>query len=640
MKSLLQWRSAGIALLSLLVVASLPVPANPSRQDAEEEPSTVKLGKKIDNVVLSDGAGKTLSLYDLKASKAVVIFFLSFECPVANLYRPTMIKLHEEYRTKGVGFIGICPTEDDPAKFAKLLKEYTFPFPVFMDAKLVAADALAAEITPEAFLLDNNFILRYRGRIDSSWRARLKKGTEFVSTDLKNALDEFLAGKRIGKPATVAIGCPIIRPSAAKAGTAAVTYHRDVLPILQKHCQNCHRPGGAGPFSLVTHQQAARWSQDIKKFTRERQMPPWQASAGVSFTGEMKLGQKEIDILTKWVDLGSPEGDPKDGPPPVSFSDGWQLGKPDLVLDVGADFSLAATGADDMARVFPLKSSQYLNKRIAAVEILPSNKRVVRSAAVFLFTPGKGKAPKAESARKRVKDDKVDHGPGYEALSGPGFIPAGLLGTYEPGQPPRRLPRSYLLSGGKDAPTLVLQVHYHRSGKVEKDRPKVGLYFSRDNDNKSYQGLVMTANPAVIPAGAANHRFVGRLTLDRDCEIYSIMPCMSFLGKNIKVTMTLPGGIEQTLVAINSWDPHWQQTCYLTEPIKAKAGTHFTLEAHFNNSIENARNPFRPPRPMRLGHGVGDEQCAAFLGVTTEKPFIGALVFNDGTPPAKGKKGK
>lgn len=618
-------------ILGLAVVALLPLLAH----GAEDEPSTVRLGRKIDNFSIPGVPGKKLALYDLKDSNAVVLLFLSFDCPVSNSFRPTMIKLHEQYSKKGVAFVGICTSETEPAQLAKLIKEHHIPFPVYLDGKFAAANAVAAEFTPEAFLLDAKFILQYRGRIDNSYAKRLVKTTELRTDDLKDALDEVLAGKRVSRPATLAVGCPLIRPTKeAKAGTVAVNYHRDVLPILQKSCQSCHRPGGGGPFSLMTYQQAARWSTDIKKFVENKQMPPWQASAGVPFDGEQKMSQKDINTLASWDKLGAPEGDAPASAKPLVFTDGWQLGKPDLILDIGADFTLSATGPDEMARVFPLPGA-YQNRRLVGVEILPSNRRIVRSAAVFLGTAtspaGKQKRSKKEEkkAKKEPQPTRVlasdpDSGPGYASLSGPGFVPTGIVGSYDPGQPPRLFPAgsSYALGNRQ----LVLQVHYHRTGKNEKDRTRVGLYFAKSG-GQDYQGLVLSATPASIPAAAERHRFAGTITLDQDCEIHSVMPSMSFLGKDIKVSLTPPGGKEQLLVAINGWDPHWRQTYHLKQPLKVKAGTRIAVEAHFDNSVANPHNPFRPPRPMRIGYQVGDEQCTVFLGTTAAKTIAGPLVL-------------
>src|SRR5262249_12954255 len=145
-----------------------------------------------------------------------------------------------------------------------------------------------AKLAPEAFVLDHNLVLRYRGRIDNAYSARLKRNPRTTTHDLEDALKELLAGKPVGTPATKAIGCPIQRERIARTD-GKVTYHRDVLPILQEQCQHCHRPGEVGPFSLTTYKQAVNWAQDIKDYTQSRKMPPWKAVEGGPFHNERKL---------------------------------------------------------------------------------------------------------------------------------------------------------------------------------------------------------------------------------------------------------------------------------------------------------------------------------------------------------------
>src|SRR5262249_30448129 len=154
-------------------------------------------------------------------------------------------------------------------------REFRIPFPVLQDERRAATTALRAAVTPEAFVLDDKFVLRYRGRIDDGYAARLKKNRQVTRHDLRRALDDVLAGRPVATPATQAVGCPIPEPTATKSATGPVTFHRDVLPILQGHCQTCHRPGAVAPFALVTYRQAVNWAADIKQYTQARKMPPW-----------------------------------------------------------------------------------------------------------------------------------------------------------------------------------------------------------------------------------------------------------------------------------------------------------------------------------------------------------------------------
>ena len=188
---------------------------------------------------------------------------------MSTSYSQHLAELHRSYGTRGVAFVGVCPNESDPGVVVKQAKEYALPFPVYADPQHVAVRALKAEATPEAFLLDRDFVLRYRGRIDDGYAARLKKNRQISRQDLHQALDELLAGKPVSEPAMRPIGCPIHEKKPAKA-EGSVTYYRDVLPILQNNCQGCHRPGAVGPFSLMTYKQASNWASDIKEYAQSR----------------------------------------------------------------------------------------------------------------------------------------------------------------------------------------------------------------------------------------------------------------------------------------------------------------------------------------------------------------------------------
>jgi peroxiredoxin len=600
--------------ISTLVVC-FAVSALPLRAD-DQKPSAAKLGQKIDDIGFKDAAGKAITLAGLQGKKATVVVFLSFDCPVSTSYSQPLADLAKAYADKGVAVVGLCPCEEDAATVAKQAAEFKLPFPVFKDGALAAADALQAGHTPEAFLLDDGRVLRYRGRIDDLYEARLKKRNTVSRNDLKEALDELLAGKAVTTPATKPIGCPIVRPAAAKPVTGTVTYYRDVLPILQNCCQGCHRPGEVGPFALMTYRQAVNWAADIKEFTHTKRMPPWKPSAGVAFRDERTMTDKDIATLAAWVDAGTPAGDSKDAPPPRRFPAGWQLGKPDLVLAVDADFQLGASGRD-LFRCFVLPTNLDEDKYVTAIEVRPGNPRVVHHTLNFIDTAGRGRKLEQAEKDRAKKDDEKDSGPGYNVQMGVGFAPSGALGGWAPGQVSRHLPpdTGYFLPKGSD---VVVQVHYHRNGRAEKDRLQIGLYFAAKPVAKRYQTLVVPGKFFFIPAGTEDYKVQGAVWADQDCTLHSVMPHMHMLGKSIAVKMTPPDGEAKTLVAVKEWDYNWQETYFFKEPIAVKAGTKFEVEAHYDNSAKNPRNPFNPPRLVHIGEQTTDEMCFIFLGGTSD----------------------
>ena len=521
--------------------------------------------------------------------------------------------------------IGLTVNQDETAAdLARHLKDNNIKFPVYRDTDFHAANAFKADYTPEAFVLDGKHVLRYRGRIDNGYFARLKKNPQITSRDLEQVLGEMISGRPVSTPATLAVGCTIQRDSKPLPKAGTVTYYRDVLPILQANCQQCHRPGEVGPFSLMTYRQAVNWAEDIKEYTRTRRMPPWKITEGVNFHGARNLSDKDIATLAAWADGNTPEGNPKDAPPPVKFPQGWQLGTPDLILTVGDDMQIGPTG-DDHFRCFVLPTNLTEDKYVAAVEVRPGNPRVVHHALLFIDTKGLARNLESKFQTKLKQTPPTGHaaldrGPGYTTGMGVGFLPDSGLGGWAPGQMPRYLPEGtgMFLPKGAD---VVMQMHYHRNGRLEKDRTSIGLYFAKKPVDKKYQGGVVSGGFAFrIPAGAERHPLKGSAVVNGDFTLHSVMPHMHMLGKEIKVTLVGPKGDKQTLLAIKEWDYNWQETYLLKSPLLVKDGSRIDVEAIFDNSASNPNNPSDPPRNVPFGEQTTNEMCFVFLGGTSNRP--------------------
>ncbi len=606
---------------SLLPVLSAVIVWTGSPVHAASDVIVDKLNKKIDNVTLHDEAGHPHSLYDLKDKKAIVVAFLSFDCPVSTSYSSVLAELATTYRGKQVAFVAVNSSDDGEAAFlAKQAAEYKLPFPLFKDENFRAANAFKAETVPSVFVLDHNFVLRYRGRIDDGYYARLKKNGRVSRHDLQQALDEVLEGKSVSEPATKPIGCAIVRERKTRK-EGAVTFYRDVLPIVQNNCQECHRPGAVGPFALMTYKQAVNWADDIKEYTQERKMPPWKPVEGRAFHNERKMSSKDIETLAAWVDGGKPEGDPKDAPPPRKFVEGWQLGQPDLVLTVPEEMTIGASGPD-LFRCFVLPTNLTEDKFVTAVEVRPGNSRIVHHTLNYFDTSGKGRELE-KKAREERNDENGDCGPGYSAAMGLGFVPTtgqvGGLGGWAPGNVAHHLPDGYgyFLPKGSD---IIIQTHYHRDGRVEQDRTSIGLYFAKDGNTKRWKGMVLPGRFLFIPPNNDHYRVKGGLEVLQECKLYSVMPHMHMLGREIKVTLTPPDGKPMTLVAIKDWEYNWQETYFFKEPIIIKPGTRLEVDAIYDNSDKNPNNPFSPPRIVKFGEQTTDEMCYVFFGATSDTP--------------------
>lgn len=581
--------------------------------------------KPVPDFTLTDTAGKPWKLRDQKA-KAVVVVFLSADCPMSNGYLPALAELSKKYGEKDVTVVGVFPDPDTTAgQLAAHAKEYKVPFPLLRDETHAAVTALGAKSTPEAFILDETFVPRYRGRIDDGYSGRLKARPITTRHDLVAALDELLEGKPVSVPETKAFGCPIGEPAKPNTAEAAVTFYKDVLPVLQTHCQGCHRPGQVGPFSLTTFKQAAKWGETCLEEIEAKKMPPWKPAKNDLLAGDRTVPADAVKVLEKWVAQGMPEGDPKDAPPPRKFAEGWTLGEPDLILEAPEEVTVGPDGRD-LFRVLVIPTDLPEDRYITAMEVKPGNPRVVHHTLQMVDTTGRARQLEAD-AHKKPKPDAQDRGPGYTVRMGWGFLPkpANMLGGWAPGLLPKRLPDGVgqLLPKGGD---LCVQVHYHRTGKEEKDRTKIGLYFAKTPVKERYFSATTAGLFKIIPAGEKAFRVESTWDLTADVTVYRLIPHMHLLGRDIELLATLPGEEERSLIRIPEWDYNWQEQYELKEPLKLPKGTLLRVRATYDNSADNPNNPSSPPKAAKYGEQTTDEMCFVFLGVTSKAP-VWRVVF-------------
>jgi len=602
----------GRATLALAATAALGLPLIGGLQGTQAAPSLERpaevIGKKAPDFRLKDQAGKTRTLAEFADRKALVVVFLGTQCPIANTYAPTLGDLSRRYGARGVQFLGINANLDDKSEaVARHAKEYSLPFPVLKDDRQALADGLGARVTPEVFVLDGGRVVRYRGRVDDSYESRTQKRPAPRSRDLEVALEAVLAGKPVSQAVTPAFGCSIARPERT-AAAGAVTYHRDIEKLLQDNCQSCHRPGQVAPFSLLTYGDAKSWATEIKEFTTRRQMPPWQAEPGHGdFLDSRRMSDADIAKIAAWADAGAPRGNAKDAPPAKEWADGWTLGKPDLVLRMPEKYTVAATGADDF-RCFVLPTNLTEDKQVIAMEVKPGNARVLHHVLAFLDSSGKGR-----------ELDAKDPLPGYNAgPGGIGFFPTGAVGGWAPGNMPREMPAGVYrpLPAKTD---VVIQVHYHKTGKVEVDQTEIGLYFAKEPRTKQSRLFPLTNLAIDIPPGAQRHEVKAGLTLPFDAKAISITPHMHLLGKEMKVTATLPNGETKSMVWIKNWDYRWQDTYVYREAFALPRGTRVELVAYFDNSTSNPLNPSNPPKRVTFGEETTDEMAFAFIDITLDQ---------------------
>jgi mono/diheme cytochrome c family protein len=380
-----------------------------------------------------------------------------------------------------------------------------------------------------------------------------------------------------------------------------VTFTKDVAPIFYQHCAACHRPGEIAPMSLLNYKETRPWAKAIREKVATRQMPPWHADPAYGqFKNDRRLSPKEIDTIVAWVDGGAKEGHPKDLPPPPQFTEGWQIGKPDAVLQMPREFHVPATGVVDYQYiVIPTNFTE--DRWVQAVEIRPGNRAVVHHVIAFLTGPetqfGWGRAG------GRGVEGRMDSLGGTAPGEQPVVFPAGV---------------ARLLKAGSH---IVLQMHYTPNGTATTDRTSVGLIFSQGPPQKPMSGSAAINALFLIPPGAESHEVRASYTFREDVHLISLMPHMHLRGKDFQYRLVYPDGSSKIILSVPRYDFNWQTRYELTEALPVPKGSRLECVAHFDNSAKNKWNP-DPTKMIHWGQQTWDEMMVGFIGFTRDSQEV------------------
>ncbi|MBT6155998.1 MAG: redoxin domain-containing protein [Planctomycetaceae bacterium] len=561
-------------------------PATSTKAAVKKKKSVI--GRHMPNFIRPSSAGKEVALSDFGDAKLVVVIFMGTECPIGNAYVPDLVALQQRYPDKQVQVIGINSVLSDSAgTVARYVKEFKIDFPVLIDNDQTIADRFGAQRTPEIFVLDGQRKIRYRGRIDDRF-GYIYKREESRRQELEEALKELLAGKDVSVPETEPVGCLITRKKRL-AETGKVTFAKHVAGILLDRCANCHHPGTAAPFSLLSYKDARNWSEMIKETIVQRRMPPWNADPRYGhFSNDLRMTDQEIDTVVAWIDNGSPLGDKKDLPKPREFADGWTIGKPDRVFKMPREYTVPATGTVKY-QYFVTPTNFKEDMWIQAAEARPGNHAVVHHIIAYYRDP--------KSARKRGLPAIVGTAPGEEPM----IWPKGI---------------GIKVPAGSE---IVWQLHYTPTGKVEKDRSEVGLIFCKEPPRRVARSRAALNFRFRIPAGADHHQVVSSTRFSKDAELLSLMPHMHLRGKDFRYTAHYPDGSNEILLNVPSYDFNWQHRYRFDKPHHVPKGTKIECVAHFDNSNGNPANP-DATKPVRWGDQTWEEMMIGFINYIDAPP--------------------
>jgi hypothetical protein len=388
----------------------------------------------------------------------------------------------------------------------------------------------------------------------------------------------------------VVVGYMAIGRHSLAAAPNQPTFTRDVAPILHARCISCHRAGEVAPMALLTYEEARPWARSIKNKVVSRQMPPWMAEPGVGvFANDPRLTDMEIATIAKWVDEGAPQGDLKDMPTLPVFTDGWQLGEPDRIIEL-PEVQIPATGRD----VFPIPTvtpDLDEDRWIRAIEIRPSARQVAHHSVIF-----------------------ATNAMGLLGGSTSGFFD--VLGVWAVGTPPTVYPEG---TGRwvRKGQALRTNLHYHPNGTAQTDRTRIGLYFGKGELKKEVVAALAGNVTFSIPPNAPNFELRGVYVVDQDINVVSLFPHMHLRGKDMKMTATYPNGKRETLLNVPAYDFSWQLFYYPKTRIKLPKGTRVDLVAHYDNSAANKNNP-DPTKAVTFGEASTSEMMFGMFEFTAD----------------------
>ena len=402
------------------------------------------------------------------------------------------------------------------------------------------------------------------------------------------------------------------------AAAAVPTFSKDVAPILYKNCATCHRAGEAAPMSLLTYQEARPWAKSIREYVSRGQMPPWHATEPHGyFLNDRRLTEADKETLISWADAGAPEGNPKDLPPAPKFVEGWQIGKPDVVLTMPKPFEVPAKGTIDY-QYFAIPTQFTEDKWVQAMEIRPGVRAVVHHVIVYMKQPGGTPKeagfvpvlPKFPPRPQGAEQKEEDQAPGvFLAGTAPGAPPM----VFQPGE-------AVKIPAGS---TLVFQVHYTANGKAATDQSSIGLIFAKEPPAQEIHASAFLNPMFTLPAGAPDTAVDSAIEFKENAHITSLIPHTHLRGKSWEYRLIYPDGRSEVVLDVPHYDFGWQTWYSFAKPLAVPKGSRLEATAHYDNSVNNPSNP-DPKVDVRWGDQTWEEM--QFTGITyyVDHPAVNA----------------
>lgn len=548
-------------------------------------PKSLKIGDKLPDFTLQDFQGRNISSKEVTGGP-LVVFFFGVECPLVKQYALRLNEIAKKYDSEKLTWIGIDSNRHDSLKEIEHFAHVTgLKLPLVKDPGNRVADAFGAQRTPEVFLFDADRVLRYHGAIDDQ-HTYGKQKTIASNHYLVDAIEAVSNGKAPAISNTAIVGCIIGRMKKIDSASS-ITYSNQISRILQTRCVSCHRTGEVAPFSLTEYAEVVGWAEMIQEVVQERRMPPWHANPKHGdFKNDASLSQQEIRMIEQWVAAGAPQGDSTDLPEPIEFTEGWQIGQPDVVIPMSKKpYQVPATGVVPY-EYFVVDPGFKEDKWVQAAECRIGNRAVVHHIIVAVHDD----------------DDRPVHGQ----------VQSEWITATAPGARPLVLPEGFakLIPAGSK---LLFQMHYTPNGTPQTDLSSVGFKFVDPNTVRKTVGTRQAINESFrIPPGADNHKVTARFRFRKDSLMLSLFPHMHLRGKSFRYIAKYPDGTREILLDVPNYDFNWQNGYEFKQPKLIPAKTVLECVAHFDNSENNFANP-DPTKTVRWGDQTWDEMMIGYF---------------------------
>ncbi len=551
----------------------------------------IKLGGTLSEFSLYDTKRRLRTWDDYANAKATAFVFVSTECPLVNLYLPTLESLRSEFASQNVALLLV---NADPAdsfnRVAGHAWEHELEIPVLKDFSQNLAKHLGATRTPEAFLFDADHKLVYQGHIDDQYTVTHRR-PKAQNHSLKDAIRQVLASQPVALAKTKATGCVIQYEENPYAGKD-LTYSGDIKAIVASKCLECHQKGRVGQISFASYRQLKRFSKTIREVVQEQRMPPWYADPHYGeFLNNRSLDDEERAKLLAWIDAGSPRGENEAKPSNTNVtSSTWTIGEPDLVLSMPVEEKVPANGVLDY-QYYTVDPGFTEDVWIQAAEAKPGNAEVVHHVIAYIVEPGK---------RVFSRDGETAILVGWAPGDMPAEYPKGIA---------RRIP-----AGSK----LRFELHYTPNGTATVDRSSVGIRFAKARPAREIHTNIMWQRELAIPAGDPWHEETSTYTFRDSARILSLMPHMHLRGIAAKYVLRLPDGTSETILSVPNYDFNWQSVYRFKEPITVPKGAKLTVTGAWDNSTDNPNNP-DANRIVPWGDQTFDEMLNGWVDFVYEK---------------------